>query len=211
MLAQENLSQPEHYYLSDDKPIILADIYDEPVQLINWQRQLSREIEQEIGQLISTRNTFTFRIILPPNEVANWLQQQWSDRQYPHLAKDVEMLATLYADLFEIAEIGLRLELVNKTLCPLFHVDKVPCRLVSTYTGRTTEWLTDDNTNRAALSERDHHHIAIDENALNRVSVGDVLLFKGQSWHDVEGDGVVHRSPEATPEQRRLILTLDMI
>lgn len=211
MLAQENLSQPEHYYLSDNEPVILADIYHGPVQLINWQRQLSSEIEQEIERLIAVRNTFTFRIILPPNEVASWLQQQWSDQLYPHLAKDVEMLATIYADLFEADKVGLRLELVNKTLCPLFHVDKVPCRLVSTYIGRTTEWLTEDNTNRMALRERDHHHIAIDENALNRVSVGDVLLFKGQSWRDVEDDGVVHRSPEATTEQRRLILTLDMI
>ena len=80
-----------------------------------------------------------------------------------------------------------------------------------TYSGLTTEWLEDDNTDRQALVDRQYDKTVIDADKINRVSVGDVLLFKGQSWSDNTGDGVVHRSPLASSEQRRLILTLDII
>jgi len=211
MLAQSEKIELDHYYLAGEDPVLLADIYREPVQLINWQRQLDASVESDIKQLLTDKDSFTYRIILPPSQVAQWLNDQWGVGRYEHLARDVEMLTTLYADLFETAQIGLRLELVNKTLCPFFHVDKVLCRLVSTYSGRTTEWLEEDNTDRQALVDRQYNKTVIDAEKINRVSIGDVLLFKGQSWSDQTGEGVVHRSPLADPEQRRLILTLDIV
>ena len=211
MLAHNNKLQPDHYYLAGDDAALLADIYQEPIQLINWQRNLDQSVKNDVQQLLKDKSRFTFRIILPPYQVAQWLQEQWGEEQYTHLANDVEMLTILYADLFEIAQVGLRFELVDKTLCPLFHVDKVLCRLVTTYSGRTTEWLESDNTDRQALIDRQYDKTVIDTNKINRVSVGDVLLFKGQSWSDHTGEGVVHRSPLADPDQRRLILTLDII
>jgi len=211
MLAQSEKFELDHYYLASNDAVSLADIYQENVQLINWQRQLAPSVKQDIEQLLADKQHFTYRIILPPYQVAQWLQEQWGESQYSHLAHDVEMLATLYADLFEIAEVGLRFELVDKTLCPLFHVDKVLCRLVTTYSGLTTEWLEDGNTDRQALVDRQYDKTVIDADKINRVSVGDVLLFKGQSWSAHTGDGVVHRSPLASSDQRRLILTLDII
>jgi hypothetical protein len=211
MLAQNESLELDHYYLAGSEAVSLADIYQENVQLINWQRQLDSSVKHDIEQLLVDKRHFTYRIILPSYQVAQWLQEQWGETQYIHLARDVEMLATLYADLFETAQVGLRLELVDKTLCPLFHVDKVLCRLVTTYSGLTTEWLGDDNTDRQALVNRQYDKTVINADNINRVSVGDVLLFKGQSWSDHPGDGVVHRSPQASSDQRRLILTLDIV
>lgn len=211
MLALNNNNQLADIYLAGDNPALLADIYQKSMQLINWQRQQDQFVKQDIEQLLTDKKRFTFRIILPPHQVAQWLQEQWGGKEYSHLANDVEMLTTMFADLFEIAQAGLRLELVDKTLCPLFHVDKVLCRMVTTFYGRTTEWLDDDNTDRQALVNRQHNKTVIDSNKINRVSVGDVLLFKGQGWSGHTGDGVVHRSPLAEPDQRRLILTLDIV
>jgi len=196
MLAQSEQTELDHYYLSGQDPVLMADIYREPVQLINWQRTLDSAVEDDIARLLSDKKSFTFRIILPPYQVAQWLEEQWGSTQYPHLARDVEKLT---------------LELVDKTLCPLFHVDKVLCRLVTTYSGSTTEWLENDNTDRQALVDRQHDKTVIDASGINRFSVGDVLLFKGQSWSDETGHGVVHRSPLAEPDRRRLILTLDIV
>ena len=211
MLAHNQSLELDHYYLAGNDPVLMADIYQENVRLINWQRPLDSSVRRDVEQLLTDKQHFTYRIILPPSQVALWLQEQWGETQYSHLARDVEMLATLYADLFDITEIGLRFELVEKPLCPFFHVDKVLCHLVSTYSGLTTEWLEDDNTDRQALVDRQYDKTVIDADKINRVSVGDVLLFKGQSWSDNTGDGVVHRSPLASSEQRRLILTLDII
>ena len=211
MLAQSEKYELDHYYLASNDAISLTDIYQKKVQLINWQRQLAPSVKQDIEQLLANQQHFTYRIILPPYYVAQWLQEQWGESQYSHLAHDIEMLATLYTDLFDIAKVGLRFELIDKTLCPLFHVDKVLCRLVTTYPGLTTEWLENDNTDRQALVDRQYDKTVIDADRINRVSVGDVLLFKGQSWSDHTGDGVVHRSPLASSDQRRLILTLDII
>jgi hypothetical protein len=211
MLTHKEKPSLNHYYLSGDDPSLLADIYQKQVQLINWQRVLTDSVSNDIKQLLADKHNFTYRIILAPYQVAQWLQEQWGNTHYIHLARDIEMLAILYADLFETAQVGLRFELVDKTLCPLFHVDKVLCRLVTTYSGSTTEWLEDDNTNRQALVDRQHDKTVVDTGKINHVSVGDVLLFKGQSWSDQAGEGVVHRSPLASPEQRRLILTLDII
>lgn len=209
---QTNLARSQDsYYLAGDNPALLADIYQEDVQLINWQRKLNDNVRVEIDELLLNRKRFTFRMVLPPEKVAAWLHEQWGNNNYKNLANDVEELATMFADLFEVGQVGLRLELIDKTLCPLFHVDKVLCRLVTTYSGLTTEWLTDDNTDRNALRNYQYEDIMINSDRLNQVSKGDVLLFKGQSWTDNKGDGVVHRSPQATIDNRRLLLTLDIV
>lgn len=211
MLQNNTAESLEDYYLSGDNPAYLAEIYREQVQLINWQRELDNTVKVEIKKLLELRRSFAYRVVLPPEKVAIWLNEQFGTDKYPHLAKDVELLATMFADLFEIGQVGLRFELVEKTLCPLFHVDKVLCRVVTTYSGLTTEWLTDSNTNREALLSRRYQEITINDQEINHVSEGDVLLFKGQSWTDNKGDGVVHRSSQATLEKRRLLLTLDIV
>ncbi len=211
MLAQNNLIETDDYYLAGNTPALLADIYQEHVQLINWQRELASSIKNETEHLLQHRSSFKFRIVIPPEQVAVWLRQQWRTNLYDNLAQDVEMLATLYADLFEVSQVGLRFELIDKTMCPFFHVDKVMCRLMTNYSGLTTEWVTDSNTDRQALINHKYEDIVIDSTQINHVDLGDVLLFKGQRWSENEGEGVVHRSSEATPDQRRLILTLDIV
>ena len=37
-----------------------------------------------------------------------------------------------------------------------------------------------------------------------------VALFKGATWRDNPGSGVVHRSPPVSPGQQRLLVTLDI-
>jgi hypothetical protein len=100
---------------------------------------------------------------------------------------------------------------LDKTLCPYFHVDKVPARLVTTYHGPATEWVEQDNVNRTALEAYQQEAVVIDRDKVHQVSAGDVLLFKGEKWPDRKVESIVHRSPEATLKQRRLLLTLDLV
>ena len=106
---------------------------------------------------------------------------------------------------------------LDRSMCPKFHVDKVPCRLVTTLSGIATQWLDHQVVDRdklgagsnglpdeeSGLFERQSH--------INQLSVGDVALLKGEGWFDNEGAGLVHRSPALNSNDRRLLLTLDFI
>ena len=59
----------------------------------------------------------------------------------------------MYCYLFELNEIGLSLRVLDKAMCPRFHVDHVPCRLITTYTGVTTQWLPHTSVDRSKLEK----------------------------------------------------------
>jgi hypothetical protein len=94
------------------------------------------------------------------------------------------------------------LELVNKTVCPYFHIDKVVSRLVTTYFGPATEWLTEDNSNRDALQQRQYAAIVNNEKLIKQANIGDVMLFKGDSWESRNVKPIIHRSPACQAHQR---------
>lgn len=194
-----------------DNELVLADIYQPEVVFSIWQRSLSDALRQEVNSLMAQHSRFGYRVVIRPEEVAAWLQGQWPSSHLPELCADVQRLTTVFADLFDLSHVGFRLELVDKTMCPLFHVDKVMARMVTTYHGAVTEWLDEDNVNRDALSQRQHEHVVLDKAQIQTAEEGDVLLFKGQEWPQQEVLGVVHRSPEASYTQRRLLLTLDLV
>ena len=46
---------------------------------------------------------------------------------------------------------------------------------------------------------------------IQQLTAGDVALLKGESWMGNEGGGLVHRSPQLSKDNKRLLLTLDFI
>jgi len=209
-LAIQSLSAAEHVS-ADFHPSVLADIYHADCNLASWQRSLSREINEDIKQLLLNKALFNYRMVISPEEIQAWLEKEWAGISCKNLIEDIESLVRMFVDLFEVEKVGLRLELVNKTVCPYFHVDKVVSRLVTTYHGPATEWLPEQNTNRDALKTRKYADIIHNEAELQHAKVGDVMLFKGESWEDSDVEPIVHRSPACPSHQRRLLLTLDML
>jgi len=99
-------------------------------------------------------------------------------------------------------------------MCPKFHVDRVPCRLVTTYSGTATQWLPHQSVDRTKLGtgsngKSDEVSGLYHRNDMRQLSVGDVALLKGESWSGNEGAGLVHRSPGLADGEKRLLLTLD--
>lgn len=192
-------------------PLVLSEIYQPGVDFAIWQRQFNAELKQDITNLLQQQKTFSFRVILRPDEVSEWLKAQWPSSHFSAFQADVQKLVTMFADLFDQTHVGMRLELVDKTLCPLFHMDKVMARMVTTYHGPATEWLTEDNINRQALKARQHEQVVRDPARLKQAEAGEVLLFKGEAWPQEDVQGIVHRSAQASAENRRLLLTLDLV
>jgi len=123
--------------------------------------------------------------------------------------EDVAMAVDMFSCLFDLDHAGLRLLVLNKTMCPRFHADKVPCRLVTTYAGKGTEWLDREGIDRSAL-ETGRESIA-GHDTIQHLSEGDIALLKGDEWEGNEGFGVIHRSPSLNDNETRLLLTLDFV
>lgn len=198
----------------------LSRIYEDGVNLCLIERPFPSAIEQfsyralqkaggvEISQAVDPLN-FDFGKLWP--RAAQFPgYQDW--------LADVEMLVSAFCELFGRREAGLRLRTLDKAMCPRFHVDRVPARMICSYGGIGTEWLPEYALDRAKLGvggrglpDAESGLIA-DPTAIRQMPAYAVGLMKGENWEGNEGHGLVHRSPQPTAVQsRRLIMTLDVV
>jgi hypothetical protein len=132
------------------------------------------------------------------------------------LSEDIAELVDMFCYLFDLNKVGLRLTVLDRAMCSKFHVDRVPCRLVTTYQGSATEWLPHNVVNRSKLGHGsegksdEKSGLFPDMGDIKQLMPGDVALLKGELWEGNEGAGLVHRSPSLSAGERRLLLTLDM-
>lgn len=123
------------------------------------------------------------------------------------LATDIARLARLFAALLGTNAVHGRLEAIDSPACRLFHADHVGLRLLCTYAGAGTEWVPDAAVDRARLG--DNRAALRDPAAVRRLPRFAVAILKGHAWPGNAGRGVVHRSPDASPDRPRLLLCLD--
>ena len=195
----------------------LAEIYQQSVNLCVWQRDLSDDVIRYTAQLIKTKH-WSMRTVVDitsiHNEIYAALPSLADENGRLALTEDITSVATLFADLFELENVGIRLSILDNTMCPRFHTDNLPCRLVTTYSGQGTEWLPEYAVDRSKLGHvssgiADHESgIYLNKSDIQQLSAGEVALMKGAGWDDYKRP-IVHRSPEIASDEKRLILTLD--
>lgn len=197
-------------------PTVLTNIYEDDVNLAVWQHQLPSDIEQCIHNLIIKKPKFKAIMTVAPSNVLEHISECFEGIDSSHeLCLHISLLVDMFCTLFDLKYAGLRLKLINTPMCPKFHVDKVPCRLITTFYGAATEWLPHDAVNRTKLGANssgipdESSGIINQASKVNRLTSGDVALLKGESWHNNEGAGLVHRSPASIKNEYRLLLTLD--
>ena len=133
--------------------------------------------------------------------------------------RDVMLLVGLFADLFEAAQIGLRLRRLDRPMCPRFHTDFVAVRLICSYGGPGTQWLPEDAIDRRRLGAGsgghpdEHSGLITRPDAVHEIPPYAIALLKGERWEGNAGRGAVHRSPRAAggTAPPRLLLTLDLV
>ena len=192
-------------------PEALAEIYNDNTNIVVWQRQFSEQFENTVSEFVASRAAPYISSILSPSEAPALLRKKMGGA----LADDVAELVDMFCCLFELQQAGLRMTVLRDTMCPKFHVDHVPCRLVTTYTGIATEWLPHHLVNRDKLginsegkADREsglYQH----ESDIQRMASGEVALLKGEGWLGNQNAGLVHRSPAIAAGNSRLLLTLD--
>ncbi|QBF81656.1 DUF1826 domain-containing protein [Shewanella maritima] len=198
-----------------DIPNVLTDIYREDTNIALWQRSLSQDVDTAVAEFVAANPNFEKSVSVSPDDVVDKLDTLTIGSAPKALVDNIAELVEMFCCLFELEKTGLRLTVLNKAMCPRFHVDRVPCRLVTTYTGSCTEWLPHNQVNRNKLGRlaggQSDALSGLYQSAecINQLSCGDVALIKGEEWLDNEGAGLVHRSPAVNAGEPRLLLTLD--
>ena len=194
---------------------VLGEVLADGVNLAVWQRRLPVQIEDFAQALLAQGLPLAESIVLeladsdsPPD--LSGLVGQYSDLpgQQAFLA-DIAWLVSAFACLLDTKRIGLRLRILDKAMCPRFHVDHVPVRLITSYAGIGTQWLGEGAMPRRRLGEPAAE--PVDAALIEGAETGHVLLAKGEKWIGNEGCGLIHRSPQPQPGERRLLLTLDWL
>lgn len=125
---------------------------------------------------------------------------------YEGFIADVAWLISAFACLLGARRIGVRVRTLDKAMCPRFHVDHVPVRLITTYAGVGSQWLEEGMIDRQLLGNPQ-----AEPGQYQQMLGGEVALLKGEKWQGNEGAGLIHRSPALAAGERRLILTLDWL
>jgi hypothetical protein len=197
-------------------PEILTDIYEKETNIAIWQRELSSSLQASVATFLDLNPNFQSTMTLSSENVLLNLENNLGiPSTHADIQGDIAELIDMFCYLFDLKRVGLRITALQSAMCPKFHVDRVLCRLVTTYQGTTTEWLDHDAVNRAKLGmgsngkPDNESGLYQHEKDIRRLSVGDVALLKGETWENNELAGLVHRSPSVPKNQNRLLLTLD--
>ncbi len=215
MNAYAHTARPVIQQVCGETPQIMTRILDEDVNLAIWQRQLPVHIVDFGALLLSLDEPLADAIVLEmadekaqPN--LRGLATRFNDLEgYAGFIADVSWLVSAYACLLGAKRIGLRLRALDKAMCPRFHVDHVPVRLITTYAGIGSQWLEEGVMDRRQLGQPQAE--PTQSALIQQVNAGEVALLKGEKWQGNEGAGLIHRSPALAPGERRLILTLDWL
>lgn len=194
----DTLTRTQHF---SSQPEVFTRIYEPDCNMAGWQRALSDDIQTYTAALTAQPPlNLQLKSILTVEEVPELLTRTLPDHPgRAALIEDVQLLVDMFCCLFELKCAGLRLALLDKPMCPRFHVDHIPCRLVTSWCGVATQWHTQP---LAALTGQ-----PVTEP--EQLQSGDVALIKGDGWYNNSGHGLVHRSPVPLAGQPRLFMSLD--
>ncbi len=215
MLATVLKWQPRIRQVQGDTPAVLSQVLDDDVNLAVWQRQLPAHIADFGALLLSLNEPLAEAITLEisdddaPPDLRNFASAYADLEGYEGFIADVSWLISAYACLLGAKRVGVRLRVLDKAMCPRFHVDHVPVRLITTYAGIGSQWLREGAIDRSQLGNPQAE--PRDALKIRQINGGDVALLKGERWVGNEGQGLVHRSPQLQRDERRLLLTLDWL
>ncbi|EAR10598.1 DUF1826 domain-containing protein [Reinekea blandensis] len=197
-------------------PMTLADIYQDEINIAIWERSLHPELVRAVSTILTSTSTLNLACTVSVSNCVDTLTKELGGDAPAHrLARDIGNLVDMYCCLFDLDVVALRLTKLDRAMCPKFHVDHVPARLVTTYQGVGSEWLENWAVDRRRLGRAsagipdDQSGLYGQHHDIQKLVAGDVALLKGERWIGNEGRGIVHRSPAVADGEPRLLLTFD--
>ncbi|MFK7825639.1 MAG: DUF1826 domain-containing protein [Oligoflexales bacterium] len=124
----------------------------------------------------------------------------------------INELVEMFSILFDQKNLGLRISSMEKPMCPKFHVDHVPARLIHCLYGESCQWVNDMKYFNSNANVDIKTWTQKAENPNSKVSIAQapnrsVVIMKGTAWRDGTIP-IIHRSPQHI--EARCVLTLDI-
>ena len=193
----------------------LAAIYDANIELISVRPPGNRpQLDDAVARLVSARGELNAQWSQAPADVETALSQlsPVADADLAHgLSELIADAAVVLDELLDCRSVGVRVGLLRKPMCPRFHVDHVPCRMLVTVSGPGTEWIAHSDLDLHRFEDRSTNEPPLSADGKVRVlPTGAWSLLKGGIWSDGY-TGVVHRSPPADGGAGRLLASFDPI
>ena len=201
-----------------DSSLELSKIYDEKINILIWKRVINDKLLNASEYVLSKHPELAISEVIKPEEIKEILIQEIdSSEEVTSLSKDISEIVKLFCMLFNVNSVWLRLDAIDKPMCPRFHTDYLKCRLVSTYKGPATQWIPHNLVNHSKLgsgnegkSDKESGLFLKDED-IKQLNIGDIGLLKGEAWEGNQGGGIVHRSPHSEDSKQRLYMTIDFV
>jgi len=183
-------------------PDILSDIHAPGVAAAIWRRTPDAAFQTWIDGLNETRLP-RLRTCVPVHKaetavlIACGIVATPQGQELDRFAGDVGALTAMYCRIMGTDYARIRLDVTDEAMCPKFHLDNVPARLICTYRGNGTEYVPERHQG--------------DPGRIRTMHTGDAAVIRGGQWPSEERCGLLHRSPPTTFRNRpRLLLVVDM-
>lgn len=174
--------------VSQQEQLGLTEIFSADVNLVIWQRSVSHELLNYAQQLVSQDacNFSSLQSVATPAELSELLEQRLPEGFGKKLMlEDIVLQAEMLTCLMDCPAVGFRLKRLDQPMCPRFHTDHIAVRLLVTYAGTGTEWLSQPPSLHQRQASAD----------FQQIKLGDVALLKGSGWENNQRGAIWHRSP----------------
>ncbi|MFK8048615.1 MAG: DUF1826 domain-containing protein [Halioglobus sp.] len=191
---------------------VLRRIVEPDVNLALWQRPTQESIVRELSKLQASdlrdvRRPTSLRSF-DDDVVALLAEQNLDPFVLVSFRSDMHQLAEMFFSINDSPEAEFRLVTTDRDNCRRFHVDRRRLRLLCTYQGPGTEWLTEEQVDRVALAGCLPNSAVVRFGQPSRFARFWVGIMKGDPEN--EGWGLVHRSPPIEGSgQVRVLFCLD--
>lgn len=192
----------------DNDPTVLHQIHENDKNIAIYERDVQL-LKLEVDALLA--KNIELRAIGDLRSISQSLMDEINELDFPLISKDIRDLLSHFKDVTKAKSFRLLLATVNTNMCRKFHTDINDLRLLCTYSGPGTLWLTEDNINHKALvSNLDNDSIVLDESRIQQAKTGSVIILKGAIYPKEGTSPIVHRSPTIEETgQKRLLLRID--
>ena len=187
---------------------ILGKIHEEQINIAIYERDVN-QLADEINKILY--NDLNFKATGNIDSIIKELNKIHNVDDYKLIIDDIIFLLNKFKEISEVKSFKLLLAIVDNDMCRRFHTDLNYIRMLCTYSGPGTLWLSENNLNREALDYLESNNsIVINNDLINQVSTGSVAILKGGLYPRKGTKAIVHRSPNIEEShQKRLLLRID--
>jgi len=209
--------EPTTSWRLGNDPLVLGEIFEKDVSVAVWKRANEQRISHyydSVFKALGMGIRGVFSLVSLKEEIAKQMPEGASADSKNAAIDDIFLLSDMLTTLFDCDSVGVRLVPLQSAMCPSFHVDNIPVRLVNTYLGEGTQWLPQESVIRSPIGDiqgtaKTRLGQLYKEDSVKQMQAFDVGLLKGKAWQGHEELAAVHRSCKVEPNEKRVLLTLD--